>query len=65
MKTSPSLPAAQVISEDLGVKLENATLKDLGKAKTVTIDKDNTTIVDGGGSRQALEGRVQAPSAPR
>ncbi|HIC86558.1 MAG TPA: chaperonin GroEL, partial [Desulfobacterales bacterium] len=53
------LTGGQVISEDLGIKLENVTLKDLGTAKRVTIDKDNTTIVDGGGSKEALEGRVK------
>ncbi len=53
------LTGGKVISEDLGVKLESVTLNDLGTAKTVTIDKDNTTIVDGGGSRKDLEGRVK------
>jgi chaperonin GroEL len=53
------LTGGQVISEDLGVKLEKITLDDLGTAKRVTVDKDNTTIVDGGGSRKALEGRVK------
>ena len=53
------LTGGQVISEDLGIKLENITLKDLGTAKKVSIDKDNTTIVEGGGSREALEGRVK------
>ena len=53
------LTGGTVISEDLGVKLESATLNDLGTAKRVTVDKDNTTIVDGGGSRKALEGRVR------
>jgi chaperonin GroEL len=53
------LTGGRVVSEDLGVKLENLSLKDLGTAKTVRIDKDNTTIVDGGGSRSALEGRVK------
>jgi chaperonin GroEL len=53
------LTGGTVISEDLGVKLEAATLNDLGTAKKVTIDKDDTTIVDGGGSRNALEGRVR------
>jgi len=53
------LAGGQVISEDLGLKLENVTLNDLGTAKKVTLDKDNTTIVDGGGSRKALEGRVK------
>jgi chaperonin GroEL len=53
------LTGGQVISEDLGLKLENVTLNDLGTAKRVNVDKDNTTIVDGGGSRKALEGRVK------
>ena len=53
------LTGGQVISEDLGIKLENITLNDLGTAKRVSLDKDNTTIVDGGGSREALEGRVK------
>jgi chaperonin GroEL len=53
------LTGGQVISEELGLKLENVTLNDLGTAKRVVLDKDNTTIVDGGGSRKALEGRVK------
>ena len=53
------LTGGQVVSEDLGIKLENLTLSDLGKAKRVSIDKDNTTIVDGAGARSALEGRVK------
>ena len=53
------LTGGQVVSEDLGLKLENVTLNDLGTAKRVVLDKDNTTIVDGGGSRKALEGRVK------
>jgi chaperonin GroEL len=53
------LTGGRVISEDLGFKLENITLNDLGTAKKVNIDKDNTTIVDGGGSRADLEGRVK------
>jgi len=53
------LTGGRVISEDLGFKLENLTLNELGTAKRVTIDKDNTTIVDGGGSRSDLEGRVK------
>jgi chaperonin GroEL len=53
------LTGGQVVSEDLGIKLENITLNDLGTAKRITIDKDNTTIVDGGGDRVALEGRVK------
>jgi chaperonin GroEL len=47
------------ITEDLGIKLENITLNDLGTAKRIVIDKDNTTIVEGGGKRAALEGRVK------
>ena len=53
------LTGGQVVSEDLGIKLENMSLSDLGKAKRITIDKDNTTIVDGAGARSALEGRVK------
>ena len=52
------LTGGEVISEDLGFKLENATLNNLGKAKKITIDKDNTTIVDGEGDKDALTGRV-------
>ena len=53
------LTGGKVISEDLGLKLENVSTTDLGTAKTVNIDKDNTTIVDGGGNRSDLEGRVK------
>ena len=53
------LTGGQVVSEDLGIKLENLAVSDLGNAKRITIDKDNTTIVDGAGSRSALEGRVK------
>jgi len=53
------LTGGQVVSEDLGVKLEKVTLQDMGTAKRITVDKDNTTIVDGGGTRKALEGRVK------
>ncbi|MEJ5364513.1 MAG: chaperonin GroEL [Desulfosoma sp.] len=53
------LTGGQVVSEDLGVKLENVTLKDLGSAKRVVVDKDNTTIVDGAGSKEAIEARVK------
>jgi chaperonin GroEL len=52
------LTGGQVISEELGLKLENATLNDLGAAKRVVIDKDNTTIVGGDGKKKDLEGRV-------
>jgi chaperonin GroEL len=51
------LTSGQVIAEELGLKLENATLKDLGSAKKVVIDKDNTTIIEGSGKRAAIEGR--------
>jgi chaperonin GroEL len=53
------LTGGQAVSEDLGIKLENLTLNDLGTAKRISIDKDNTTIVDGGGDRKSLEGRVK------
>ncbi|UCD78838.1 MAG: chaperonin GroEL [Desulfobacterales bacterium] len=52
------LTGGQVISEDLGVKLENVTIADLGRCKTVKIDKDNTTIIDGAGKKSDIEGRV-------
>jgi chaperonin GroEL len=53
------LTGGKAITEDLGVKLENLKLDDLGKAKKVTIDKDNTTIVEGSGDQRAIEGRVK------
>ncbi len=53
------LTGGRAITEDLGIKLENIKLDDLGKAKKVTIDKDNTTIVEGSGSQSAIEGRVK------
>jgi len=52
------LTGGQVIAEELGLKLENVTLKDLGKAKKIVIDKDNTTIIDGAGTRKDIEGRT-------
>jgi chaperonin GroEL len=52
------LSGGQVIAEELGLKLENVTLKDLGKAKKVVIDKDNTTIIDGAGAKKDIDGRV-------
>jgi chaperonin GroEL len=52
------LTGGQVISEELGLKLENVTMKDLGRAKKVVADKDNTTIVDGAGAKKAIEGRI-------
>ena len=53
------LTGGQVISEDLGLKLENVKITDLGRAKRVTIDKDNTTIVEGAGSADKIQGRVK------
>ena len=53
------LTNGKAITEDLGLKLENIRVEDLGKAKKVTIDKDNTTIVEGDGSQQAITGRVK------
>ena len=52
------LTGGNVISEDLGIKLENITLDDLGEVKRVTIDKENTTLVEGAGSASDIEGRV-------
>ena len=52
-----ALTKGQVISEELGLKLENVTLKDLGSAKRILVDKDNTTIIDGAGSKKDIEGR--------
>src|SRR3954471_66746 len=53
------LTGGKAITEDLGLKLENIKLDDLGKAKKVTIDKDNTTIVEGSGTQSQIEGRVK------
>ncbi len=53
------LTGGQVISEDMGIKLENVSTADLGRCKTVKIDKDNTTIIDGAGNRQDIEGRMR------
>jgi chaperonin GroEL len=53
------LTGGKAITEDLGIKLENIKVEDLGKAKKVTIDKDNTTIVEGAGKASAIEGRVK------
>jgi chaperonin GroEL len=54
------LTGAQTISDELGIKLENVTLADLGRAKRVTLDKDTTTIVDGAGTKDAIKGRIEA-----
>ena len=53
------LTNGRVISEDLGIKLENITLNDLGSASRVVIDKDNTTVVEGAGSTEAIQGRIE------
>jgi chaperonin GroEL len=53
------LTGGKVISEDLGIKLENVKIEDLGTARRVTIDKENTTIIDGGGETKDLQGRVK------
>ena len=52
------LPGGRLIAEELGIKLENVTLSDLGRAKRVFVDKDSTTIVGGGGAKQAIDGRA-------
>jgi chaperonin GroEL len=52
------LTSGKVISEDLGLKLEKVTLNDLGKCKRITVDKENTTIVDGAGSAEDIKGRI-------
>ena len=58
LKDIAVLTGGNVISEDLGIKLENITLNDLGQAKRITIDKENTTIVEGAGEGSEIEGRV-------
>jgi chaperonin GroEL len=59
LKDIAVLTGGQVISEDLGIKLENVTLSDLGQAKRITVDKDNTTIVDGVGKKNDIKGRIE------
>jgi chaperonin GroEL len=54
-----TLTGGKAITEDLGIKLENLKLADLGKAKKVVVDKDNTTIIEGGGKTGAIEGRIK------
>jgi chaperonin GroEL len=53
------LTGGRLIAEELGLKLENVTLKDLGRAKRITIDKDNTTVIDGAGKKADIEGRIK------
>src|SRR5687768_8614024 len=52
------LTGGQVISEELGLKLENAVINDLGRAKRIVVDKDNTTLIDGNGEEKAIQGRI-------
>ncbi len=59
LKDIAILTGAQVVSEELGTKLDQLTLKDLGRSKRVVIDKDNTTIVDGAGKKADIEGRIK------
>jgi chaperonin GroEL len=58
LKDIATLTGGQVIAEELGLKLENVTISDLGRAKRVTLDKDNTTIVDGAGNKEKIKGRI-------
>jgi chaperonin GroEL len=60
LKDIAVLTGGQVISEELGKKLEQVGLKDLGRCKRVTIDKDNTTLVDGAGQKRDIEGRIKS-----
>ncbi|HXX65812.1 MAG TPA: chaperonin GroEL, partial [Polyangiaceae bacterium] len=59
LKDIAVLTGGQVIAEELGLKLENVTISDLGRAKRVTLDKDNTTIVDGAGEKAKIKGRIE------
>ncbi|MFH1132509.1 MAG: chaperonin GroEL [Pseudomonadota bacterium] len=58
LKDIAVLTGGQAVTEDLGLKLESLTLKDLGRAKRITVDKDNTTLVDGSGAKKDIQGRV-------
>jgi chaperonin GroEL len=59
LKDIATLTGGEAVTEDLGLKLENLTLSDLGQAKRITVDKDNTTIVDGAGKKADIDGRVK------
>jgi chaperonin GroEL len=59
LKDIAVLTGGQVIAEELGLKLEQVTLKELGRAKRITVDKDNTTLVDGAGKKADIEGRIK------
>jgi chaperonin GroEL len=59
LKDIAVLTGGQVVSEELGIKLENVTLNDLGRAKRTQVDKDNTTLVDGAGKKNDIKGRIE------
>jgi chaperonin GroEL len=59
LKDIAILTGGQIVSDDLGIKLDSVTLSDLGTAKRVTMDKDNSTIVDGGGKKNDIKGRIE------
>jgi chaperonin GroEL len=59
LKDIATLTGGEAVTEDLGLKLENLTLQDLGRAKRITVDKDNTTIIDGAGDQPKIDGRVK------
>jgi chaperonin GroEL len=59
LKDIATLTGAQVVAEELGIKLDQLTLKELGRAKRVTVDKENTTVVDGAGAKADIEGRIK------
>jgi chaperonin GroEL len=59
LKDIAVLSGGQAVTEDLGLKLENLTLKDLGRAKTITLDKDNTTLIEGAGKKDEIQARVK------
>src|SRR5207237_10899738 len=63
LKDIAVLTGGQAIAEELGLKLENVTISDLGRAKRVTMDKDNTTTVDGAGDQKKIQGRIAETSA--
>ena len=59
LKDIAILTGGQAVTDDLGLKLENLTVKDMGRAKRVTIDKDNSTIIDGAGKKPDIDARVK------
>src|SRR2546429_9058526 len=59
LKDIAVLTGGQVVAEELGKKLEQIGINDIGRCKRITIDKDNTTLVDGAGQKRDLEGRIQ------